>query len=168
MQDQREKCQRVNSFWAGIFFSPYFGLKTFKVSAALWEMAHKETFVGEENEKGRKSLTVTEVIREFTNYVFWQRRQLEEAAFPFKIKSLVILLEKDKGCVKSYLKCKVLFLASFSLIIVVAKYLLCWWRDWNCSRTEGLGDSQGWERLVRERATWGPTALMTGGKGVGL
>lgn len=69
MQDQREKCQHVNSFRAGFFFS-YFGLKTFKVSAALWEMAHEETFVGEENEKGWKSLTATEVIREFTNYVF--------------------------------------------------------------------------------------------------
>lgn len=71
MQDQREreKCQHVNSFQASIFFS-YFGLKTFKVSAALWGMAHEETFVGEENEKGWKSRTVTEVIREFTNYVF--------------------------------------------------------------------------------------------------
>lgn len=90
------------------------------------------------------------------------------------MKSLVILLEKDKGCVRSYLKCKVLFLASFSLIIVVAKYSLCADGEAEIAagkegcRTTRAQKFPGLAQAIEKRGIWGPTVLKTWGEAVGL
>lgn len=64
----------IHSGQGGVFFLLLlderefsFGLKTFKGSAALWEIAQKETLGEERNEKGWRSRTVTEAVRGFTN-----------------------------------------------------------------------------------------------------